>query len=378
MKTSYSTLLPLLLASGLLCSEGPLYAEKPAGPVETKVTRSGSLAGHAPDRAVSWIKPAPPTDDDPPPSDDDDDAPAPPRKKKTPPRPAAKATPPKTTSPSAPTRRVAARPGHIVGSVVPVGGARLGKVTIEYGGFLEGKLANTFANGSLIENVSGKVDASSGRYAAKVPPGTYRVNGYSTYNFNGQTYHFPLELTSKPKYDFPRLEMEKLKSGLVRNFVLKRTGPKPGQTEGAEGYTETTYIYAFYGGRVDLDARNFGEGVTNPLRNAYPPESRVLVTLTPVRMVDGSAGNTVNIDLPLGDDGKWTFNRRGVIPGTYRASARLRTPDGNELPLKISLTGQYSPEGLKWQDAPTFTFAPNHLGPVPRMGVDPVTLYLGR
>jgi hypothetical protein len=271
------------------------------------------------------------------------------------------------------------RRGHIVGSISTAPGVRLGKVTVNVSGFEDGKLASTYANGALAETVNKAVPVGGATYAVPVPPGAYRASAYSTYSFNGKLYHFPLELTTEPaKYDYQGLQLEKLRGGIVRSFVLKLTGPKKGEKEGSEGYTETTYKYAYYGGRVNLYADSIGAGVTTALRNAYPPESRVLVTLTPRQMVDGSPGESILIDKPLGDDGKWTFLQRGVKPGTYTASARLRTPNGEELPLKISLTGQYSPEGLKWQDTATFTFTPSSIGPMPRMGVDDVRLYLGR
>ena len=304
------------------------------------------------------------------------------------PVPSAKSTP-KPTTPKprpTPTKAATARPaikvsprrGHIVGAISAAPGVRLGKVTVEVSGFEDGKLANTFANGALAETVSKSVPVGGGSFAVPVPPGAYRATAYSTYTFNGKTYHFPLELTTEPaQYDYKGLQLEKLRSGIVRSFVLKLTGPKKGETEGSEGYTETTYKYAYYGGRVDLYAGE-AEGNTQPLRDAYPAESRVLVTLTPLQMVDGSPGETVRMDLPLGDDGKWTFNRRGVKPGSYTATALLRTPDGADVPLRVSLTGRYSPQGLRWQDAATFTFEPSTLGPIPRMGVDDVKLYLGQ
>jgi hypothetical protein len=278
-----------------------------------------------------------------------------------------------------PAVRASPRRGHITGSISTAPGVRLGKVTVAVSGFEDGKLATTYANGALAETVMKSVPVAGATYAIPVPPGAYRATAYSTYQFNGKTYHFPLELTTEPaQYDYRSLQLEKLRNGIVRSFVLKLTGLRKGEKEGADSHTETTYKYAYYGGRVDLYADNAGAGVTTPLRNAYPPESRVQITLTPRQMVDGSPGETVLIDHPLGDDGKWTFLQRGVKPGTYTASARLRTPQGQDLPLKISLTGQYSPEGLRWQDTPTFTFAPNTLGPVPRMGVEAVKLYLGR
>lgn len=296
---------------------------------------------------------------------------APPR---TAPKPAVKPAPKPAPKPSA-LPKVSPRPGRIVGAVGTAGGVRLGKVSIEVSGFEDGKLANRYASGALAETINKTTPITGSTYGIPVPAGAYRARAYSTHSFQGKTYHFPLELVTNPVFDYKALGLEKLRGGLVRSFVLKLTGPKKGENAGSDGYTETTYRHAFYGGRIDFYA-DTAEGNARSLRNTYPPESRLLVTLTPLARVDGSAaGQPLLLDLRLGDDGTWTFNQRGVVPGTYSATARLRTPDGNERPLRISAVSGYKFPGT-WQTSATFTFQPETLGPSPRMGVEPIRFYL--
>lgn len=335
-----------------------------------EVTKAEFLAGRARERgegAVATGPAAPPALA--PPAPVRKPAALPPRAD---PRPAA------PNSPASPPAPVAARRGMIVGSISAAPGVRLGRVTVEVSGFEDGKLASTYAGGALAETVMKKVAVNAGDYAVPVPSGAYRAKAYSTYEFNGATYHFPLELTTEPQLDYRGLGLENLREGLVRSFVLKLTGPKKGETEGAQNYTETTYKHAFYGGRVDFQAGYNGEGNARPLRDAFPPQSRLLITLTPGARVDGSSGPPVAVDLPLSDDGKWTFNCRGLIPGTYTAEARLRTPDGSEQPVRLAAQSGGTFPPLRWESRVTFTFPPSSLGPMPRFGVDPVRLYLGK
>ncbi|HEX9998701.1 MAG TPA: hypothetical protein VGB45_16320 [Abditibacterium sp.] len=281
---------------------------------------------------------------------------------------------------------VARRAGFIVGRAIKENGAPVPAFTVDYSGFEDGKLANSFMNGALIETVNSSQKASGGRYAVKVPRGAYRASAYVTYSFRGRVYHFPLELSGTPKYDYQGLGLEKLRGGLVRNFVLKMTGKKPGASEA----TETVYRNAYYGGTVELDALQYegiiggGNTLSTPLRNAYPPESQILLTLSPAgTRVDGSKNYPVNASFRLGDDGKWTFMQRGIFPGLYSATAKLRLPTGEIKPLRLALKPSNTISGAETrvvfprQSAVTVDFLPNDLGPAPRMGVKAVRLYLG-
>lgn len=283
---------------------------------------------------------------------------------------------------------VAKRRGYIVGRAIKPDGSPVPSFTVQYSGFEDGKLATSF-NGDLYETINSSLKASGGRYAIKVPPGAYRASAYATYRFRGRVYNFEMEpLGATPNYDYKSLQLEKLRGGLLRNFVLKMTGKKRDASEDSE----TLYRYAYYGGSVNLDCRQYegllggGHQLSTPLRSAYPPESRILLTLTPAgTRVDGTKNYPVNADLKLGDDGKWTFMVRGVYPGLYTASAKLRLPDGAVKPLRLSTQpsrtqlnpGAYDRVIFDRQPTAQVDFLPNDLGPMPRFGVKAVTLYLG-
>ncbi len=281
------------------------------------------------------------------------------------------------------------RAGYIVGRAVRPDGSAVPSFTVDYSGFEDGKLANSYMNGSLIETINTSTKGSGGRYAAKVPPGAYRASAYASYNYRGRLYHFEMEsLGPTPNYDFKSLELEKLRSGLVRDFVLKMTGKRKGASE----TSESVYRTAYFGGTINLDAGQYegqiggGARFSTPLRNAFPPESTILLSLSPSGpRVDGTAGETIEAQFPLGDDGKWTFMVRGVYPGLYGASAQLRLPDGQIKPLRLSTKatetvsnpGGYDRLVFNRQSSVSIDFLPKTIGPAPRMGVDAVTLYLG-
>jgi len=283
------------------------------------------------------------------------------------------------------------RAGYIIGRVVAEGGGAVTRCTMDYSGFEDGVLASPGFNGALQETVRGSVQVAGGRYQIKVPPGAYRISGYATFEWHGRTYNFPLEPINEPaRHDFAGLALDKLRGGLVRDFVLKLTGRRAGSSD----QTETVYKHAFYGGRVAFDCWQAnavlggGIGADPTLDRLFPPDSRVQVTFTPQGpMVDGSVGRPVFADLRLGDHLKYTFNVRGMVPGQYTAVARLVTPAGATAPLRISLTrgktiihgaGQYNRVVVDWQPSVTFDFMPNDIGLRPVTEVADVTLYLGK
>ena len=268
-------------------------------------------------------------------------------------------------------------------------GRPIPQFTVAYSGFEDGKLADSF-DGQLTETISNQLEAGDGRYEVKLPPGAYRVSSYVTYRYRDRTYHFELEPLNAPQqHDYHGLELDKLGGGLVRDFVLRMTARRVDADEG----TESVYREAYFGGRVDFDADQTtgiaggGNKFTTALRDAFPAESRLEVTFAPDGpLVDGSSGGALVAPLGLGDDGKYTFSRRGIFPGTYSVTARLTTPDGKSVPLHLSLSrarivlkgaGDYDLTVMDWQTSVVVDFLPTDLGPEPHFGVKAVTLYLG-
>lgn len=268
--------------------------------------------------------------------------------------------------------------GNLTGRVVNEMGGPVPSFTIKYSGFEDGKL---IINGS--ENVGADVKGSGGNYAIKVPPGAYRVSAYVTYVYHGRTYNFEAEPLNPPsRHDFNGLGLDYLKTGLVRDFVLKMTAKKANSWED----TETGYINAYYGGRIDFDCEHFAAtapGTPPPLYSTtgahpYSPDSRLLVTLTPQGpMVDGSTGHVVTINLRLGDNGLYKQCQRGIFPGVYTATASLTTPAGETVPLRISQRGPDSRDlnFREWTPSVIVDFMPNDLGLKLPMGVRAIGLF---
>ena len=284
---------------------------------------------------------------------------------------------------------LAPKTGYLIGRAVSEDGRPIPQFTVAYSGFENDKLAAS-SGGELEETISDTLKARDGRYEIKLPPGAYRVSSYVTYQFRNRTYHFELEPFNAPaQHDFHGLELDKLGGGLVRDFVLRMTARRADADEG----TESVYRAAYFGGRVDFDADQTtgivggGNRFTTALRDAFPAESRVEVTFAPEGpLVDATSGSTVTADLRLGDDGKYTFSRRGVFPGTYSVTARLTTSEGKSVPLHLSLSrartvlkgaGDYDLTVMDWQTSVVVDFLPTDLGPEPHFGVKAVTLYLG-
>jgi hypothetical protein len=283
------------------------------------------------------------------------------------------------------------RRGYISGTVTREDGQPVPSFTVQYSGFEDGKLADTAYNGGLNETIDATIAGHDGRFAIKVPPGAYRASAYVTYRYREREYNLECEPMNPPaRHDYDGLGLDKLGDGLVRSFVLKLSGKKDGAPEDSE----TLYRSAYHGGRVDLDCQQVegilggGNTFTKALRDAYPRESQIAVTLTPQGpLVDGSKGQPITAKLPLGNDGRWTFCLRGVPPGIYSASAVLTTPASETVPLRVSPTpaktilkgaGQYDKTVVDWQPSTIVDFLPNDLGPQPCFGVKPVTLYLGQ
>jgi len=311
-------------------------------------------------------------------------APAPPPKVKPAPAKRPVAAPVHKSTPIAP---IAARSGHIVGRAVTIDGAPIPSFTILYSGFEDGKLAATYADGSLAETINTSAQGQNGRYSIKVPPGAYRVSGYVTYHYHGNIYNFDMYLENEPAHhDYSGLGLDKLGRGLVRNFRLSMTGKKPGADEGyEEGYYD-----AYTGGLIKIDPEEveYTIGGPNPpnLVAEYPADSKIEMTLVPQGpLVDRTTGSTVVQSIRLGDYGKWFSCLRAIPVGQYSATARLVTPDGESIPLRLATkrgdmikNGDRDSYVMHWQNSLSITFEPNDLGPQPCFGAKRIRPWVGK
>lgn len=165
--------------------------------------------------------------------------------------------------------------------------------------------------------------------------------------------------------------------GVVRDFVLKMSGLKPGYTGQETG--ETNFKNAEYGGRIPVDGTlppgPQYQGVNDPalLVNAFPKGSTVEVKLTPAGpLLDGSQGQTIVRTFPLGADWQGGSYLRGIPLGVYTATARLADPNGASYPLRVSLVGTIP---VAWQPSVRIEFPPTEHFPD---GSTEVPLHLAR
>lgn len=146
-----------------------------------------------------------------------------------------------------------------------------------------------------------------GRYAAKVPNGSWNVSVRIEKSFAGKIYRFDLHPDDASPFAGT--------AGAVRNFVWKISGPRP------EG--------GFYGS--DLAVYN-QPGTSLSLED-------VVMTLTPVgELINGTKGDIVQkglTDIGGGEDGV-----RDVPLGQYKITAAKK--DGTTLKIRLRNKGNYA------------------------------------
>jgi hypothetical protein len=140
--------------------------------------------------------------------------------------------------------------------------------------------------------------------------------------------------------------------GVVRDFVMKMTGVRPGWEENATG--ETNYKGAMYGGSLSIDCTQSTsqypavEDATS-LTKLFPPESSIELRLEPTGpLLDGARGGTVIRKFPLGTTyGNWREHFLRSIPmGEYTATARLTAPGGQAHALRLKLKTNDAPQAV--------------------------------
>lgn len=237
-----------------------------------------------------------------------------------------------------------AKPGFITGRATMQDGQPVPNFEVFYIG----------ANAS--NGVSGRGVGKNGSYSIPVPANAeVGVYARAIADFNGQKYALEMEATNGKT----RNNAESTSNGIVRDFVWKLSGLRPGQTKQSAAEDSPNYPSAYYGGVIKLDADTMTTGRNDSsLRYAFPAESTIAVTLTPQgSLVDGSKGQTITQTVRLGDAAHYNFYLRNIPIGIYSASATLTTPAGE----KKSLRGKVYEEGtalrdLDWEQTVTISF----------------------
>ena len=203
-------------------------------------------------------------------------------------------------------------PNVVQGTVSTIDGRPVAGATIRVAG------ATGAARGT---SISTKTDAS-GRYRVSVPLGHYNVDGFADVKFNGQTYkELWLDRGDAP---CERVMSDK---GIVRNFVLRMSGPKR-CTNG----TDARNPDAYYGAYITA------------MSSAFPDDAVITFTLTPSGpLADGTRGRTLVIKRTGAalKKGGGPINETAFlhdIPlGRYNMSAVARYADGSQRATVLEL-----------------------------------------
>lgn len=205
-----------------------------------------------------------------------------------------------------------------------------GKPLAKFGGSIYGYSLKSGQSQSL------NIDGASGQYRVNTGPGQFSARAWVDVNYNGHPYRIDLHPvdgeTVLHKYDTT--------NGVVKNFVWKLDGYRPGNDERDENRN-----YGFYGGSIMLYAEGNGAQYQADVLSNYsakaepkiPPESTVEVTLTPDGpLIDGSQGKPVVLKSKPSDIHNYMDRlTRGIPIARYKATAREITADGQTKPLRV-------------------------------------------
>jgi hypothetical protein len=199
------------------------------------------------------------------------------------------------------------------------------------------------------QRLQASIDGADGKYRTEVGAGQFASRAWADVEYNGRKYRVDLH----PADDKGGLIKQDTKPGVVRNYIWKLDGFRPGADARSDDRT-----YAHYGASINLNPEGHGVEYWSGIKRDYQhkPEPKidenatVELTLTPDGpLIDGSEGKPVVLTLkPANIKGYMDRILRGSIPiGRYKATARAIGADGSKRALKV--TPYYQ---AKREDAP--------------------------
>jgi hypothetical protein len=267
------------------------------------------------------------------------------------------------------------RGGYIRGRAISEDGRPLEKFTVEYGGFPKGALGTYDGGGNLSAPDQGQIEGEDGEYSIKVGDGLYGVSARVEANFDGHLFKFDLAPTNGKGMN----DREEAGDGIVRDFVWKMSGARPGRDPNSN--TESR-MYAMHGAVVKIDMHSANE-VQNRQRTLAPlneasPGADVDITLTPKgKVIDGSDGRVITERFKTDQSGTIYATIREIPVGVYTVTAKL----GDGTPLRVSDKYQEQTDTVgidhRFPGEASFELHFTPTGSVTG-GVDMVTLYVNR
>ena len=186
------------------------------------------------------------------------------------------------------------------------------------------------------QNQSADLAGAAGAYRVNLGPGQFSVRAWTDVEYNGHSYRIDLH----PVDGKTLLFKHDTTPGIVKNFVWKLEGFRPGVDERSEDR-----YYGHYGGSIMFSVEGNGAAYQTEVLNNYSskPEpklradSTIEVTLVPEGpMIDGSPGKPVVLrEKPADWKGYMDRVTRGIPIGKYKATAQETTAGGEKKPLRL-------------------------------------------
>ena len=186
-------------------------------------------------------------------------------------------------------------------------------------------------------------DASGTYRQADLTPGTYTLKAWRDVSYNGKAYKLPL--ASPQGSHNQQLDSAE---GIVRDFVWKISGPKPGATS-TDGHG------AFYGGTVLIYGADY---VGTPI--AASEGAEIVVKLVPSGpLMDGTAGAPITASAPFAKTGNKLKQLDDVPLGRYTVTAEVKDAGGATKPLRVLVqNGPSGTEDAHYTASTTLDFEP--------------------
>ncbi len=235
------------------------------------------------------------------------------------------------------------RPGWVIGRAVFADGRPLPKFAVTVGGYdVTSEVTGGLPTVGYVEAVSGQYAVQTKDSFSHKRPIDARVTAIGAraeLPYDGQT--FKVEMVPADGHadiNDGKQFLGHSSKGLVRNFVLRLSGPRPGH----EGETPEQFVYgdrshplAFCGATIAITMDTTSHDILQ-LKKAYPPDSRVVIMLTPNGpLIDGSAGRVITRRVPPGVNGNYNFYLHDIPLGVYTATAQLVAADGTASEIQI-------------------------------------------
>ena len=186
------------------------------------------------------------------------------------------------------------------------------------------------------QNQSADFAGAAGAYRVNPGPGQFSIRAWTDVEYNGRQYRIDLH----PVDGKPLLFKHDTTSGIIKNFVWKLEGFRPGTDERSDDR-----YYSHYGGSLMFSVEGNAAAYQTEVLNNYsakpepklPADSTIEVTLTPEgALIDGSPGKPIVLqEKPAAWKGYMDRVTRGIPIGKYRATAEETTAVGAKKPLRL-------------------------------------------